>query len=73
MRLAVEHWESAEEGALSEAALRRKLERRGYLVSRYVYSPGTRFAEHVHDVEKTDAGNHHCRHARAGNAGRCHG
>jgi quercetin dioxygenase-like cupin family protein len=55
MKLTVEHWDSAAEGALSEAALRSKLERRGYVVTRYVYPPGTRFPEHVHDVEKTDA------------------
>ena len=55
MKLTVEHWDSETDGALSEAALRSKLEGRGYVVTRYVYPPGTRFPEHVHDVEKTDA------------------
>ncbi len=42
-------------GALSESALRRKLEQRGYRVSRYVYPPGTRFPAHNHAVDKIDA------------------
>ena len=32
--LQVEHWDTAADGELSEAALRRKLERRGYRVAR---------------------------------------
>ena len=36
-------------------ALRRKLEKRGYHVSLYTYSPGTRFPDHRHDVDKIDA------------------
>jgi quercetin dioxygenase-like cupin family protein len=55
MKLTVEHWDSDTDGELSEAALRSKLEQRGYIVTRYVYPPGTCFPEHVHDVEKTDA------------------
>jgi quercetin dioxygenase-like cupin family protein len=51
----VEHWDSDRDGALSEAALRRKLETRGYGVSRYVYWPGTYFPDHVHAVDKIDA------------------
>lgn len=51
----VEHWDSDRDGALSEAALRRKLEARGYQVSRYVYPPGTYFPDHVHGVDKIDA------------------
>lgn len=50
----VEHWDHRD-GAVDEAALRRKLERRGYTVAKYVYSPGTHFAPHTHGVDKIDA------------------
>ena len=51
----VEHWDTATEGPLSEEALRRKLEARGYAVSRYVYPPVTRFPPHTHGIYKIDA------------------
>ena len=51
----VEHWNAAADGELSEAALRRKLERRGYRVTRHVYPPGTCFPAHSHSVDKIDA------------------
>ena len=51
----VEHWDTATEGPLSEEALRRRLEARGYAVSRYVYPPGTRFPPHTHGIDKIDA------------------
>lgn len=51
----VEHWEEGRDGPFSEAALRRKLEQRGYGVSRYIYPPGTVFTDHTHSVEKVDA------------------
>ena len=51
----VEHWNPEKEGALSEAAMRRKLEQLGYRVNRYVYSPGTFFPTHTHSTEKIDA------------------
>jgi quercetin dioxygenase-like cupin family protein len=51
----VERWKVEFDGPLSESALRRKLERLGYRVSRYVYPPGTEFPPHTHDVEKMDA------------------
>jgi quercetin dioxygenase-like cupin family protein len=50
----VEHWDPERDGALSELALRRKIEDRGYAVSRYVYGPGTWFPEHDHGVDKID-------------------
>jgi quercetin dioxygenase-like cupin family protein len=53
--LQVQHWDTDADGELSEAALRRKLERRGYRVARYVYPPGTRFPAHSHSVDKIDA------------------
>jgi quercetin dioxygenase-like cupin family protein len=51
----VEHWDERRDGPLSESVLRRKLEARGYHVSRYVYPPGTTFPEHTHGVDKIDA------------------
>jgi quercetin dioxygenase-like cupin family protein len=51
----VEHWDEARDGPLDEVALRRKLEARGYRVSRYVYPPGTYFPPHDHAVDKIDA------------------
>ncbi len=52
--MAVEHWNEAENGPLTEAAMRRTLEERGYVVSRYIYPPGTYFPPHTHDVDKID-------------------
>lgn len=51
----VRHWNPELDGPLCEAALRRKLEAAGYLVSRYVYAPGTAFPEHTHQLDKVDA------------------
>ncbi len=51
----LEHWNEEKQGPLSEAAMRRKLEERGYTVSRYLYPPGTYFAPHTHDVDKINA------------------
>jgi quercetin dioxygenase-like cupin family protein len=51
----IEHWHSDVDGPLSELALRHKLERRGYQVTRYVYSPGMFFPAHDHAEDKIDA------------------
>ena len=51
----VERWDEERDGPLTEAALREKLEEHGYLVSRYVYPPGTVFPEHTHGIDKIDA------------------
>lgn len=51
----VERWDAERDGALSEQALRRKLERLGYSVCRYTYPPGTHFPPHTHGQEKMDA------------------
>ena len=51
----VERWDPERDGPLSEVALRRKLEQRGYRVTRYVYPPGTHFPDHRHEVDKIDA------------------
>jgi quercetin dioxygenase-like cupin family protein len=51
----IEHWNPAHDGKLSEAEMRRKLEVRGYQVTKYIYPPGTYFAAHDHGVDKIDA------------------
>ncbi len=51
----IERWNQSLDGQLSEAALRRKLERLGYETSRYNYPPGTYFADHTHGIDKMDA------------------
>ncbi|MGH9787505.1 MAG: cupin domain-containing protein [Candidatus Acidiferrales bacterium] len=53
MPVRVEHWRE-EWGALSEGAMRKRLEAEGYSVSRYTYPPGTCFSEHTHEVDKKD-------------------
>lgn len=50
----LQHWNEAEDGPLDEAAMTRKLEARGYRVTRYVYPPGTYFPPHTHEVDKID-------------------
>ena len=50
----IEHWDETRDGELSETNMRRKLEDRGYSVSKYVYPPGTYFPEHDHAVDKID-------------------
>ena len=50
----VERWEEPRDGPFSEDAMRRKLEQRGYQVSRYVYPPGTSFQSHTHAIDKID-------------------
>jgi quercetin dioxygenase-like cupin family protein len=52
--MSVEHWNTEVDGPLTEEGLRRKLEARGYAVSRYVYPPGTYFPPHTHAVDKID-------------------
>lgn len=51
----VERWDVQKDGPLNEEALRKKLEARGYRVSRSVYPPGTSFPEHTHRFGKIDA------------------
>ncbi len=53
--MAVIHWNTDEDGPLSEAALRAKLSRHGYVATRYVYAPGTCFPPHTHGIDKMDA------------------
>jgi len=53
--LDVEHWDVEEDGELTEPAMRKKLEGRGYHVTRYVYTPGMYFPDHSHGEDKIDA------------------
>lgn len=53
--MTVERWDEARDGPPDEAALRRRLEARGYQVARYVYPPGTTFPDHTHGRDKIDA------------------
>jgi quercetin dioxygenase-like cupin family protein len=52
--LNVTHWDEDRDGPLTEAAMRRMLEARGYHVSRYTYPPGTYFPDHTHAIDKID-------------------
>lgn len=51
----IQHWNSQQDGPLSEQALTDKLRAMGYGVQRYVYPPGTYFPAHTHDLDKIDA------------------
>ena len=51
----IDHWNIEKDGPFSEAALRKKLEKKGYDVTRYVYSSGTYFPDHTHAINKIDA------------------
>ena len=55
MTAGLEHWDEQADGRLTESALRAKLQRCGYAVTCYVYSPGTYFPDHSHDEDKIDA------------------
>jgi quercetin dioxygenase-like cupin family protein len=50
----IEPWNPEIDGPLTEAAMRRKLEARGFSVTRFVYPPGTVFCDHTHTVDKID-------------------
>jgi len=47
-------WNESEDGALSDDAMRRKMEGLGCTVTQYTYPPGTYFPEHTHGVDKID-------------------
>jgi len=52
---AVIHWDTKQHGELREETLRALLVARGYQVQRYIYTPGTFFPAHTHNVDKIDA------------------
>ena len=51
----IERWDPKRDGPFSEAQLRKKIEKRGYRVTRYTYPPGTYFPDHTHTIDKIDA------------------
>jgi quercetin dioxygenase-like cupin family protein len=51
----IERWDPRRDGALSETALRLKLETRGYEVSRCHWPAGTTVGPEVHTGERIDA------------------
>ena len=55
MSLLVDHWNIAIDGELNEAAMRKKLQAKGYHVTRYVYPAGSYFPDHSHEEDKIDA------------------
>jgi quercetin dioxygenase-like cupin family protein len=50
----IDRWNEIKDGTFSEKALRKKIEKRGFHVSRYTYPPGTFFPEHTHEIDKID-------------------
>ena len=52
--MTLQHWDPHAQGLLTESALRRKLEQKGYRVTCHVYPPGTRFGDHTHSTDKID-------------------
>jgi quercetin dioxygenase-like cupin family protein len=50
----VNYWDTIRDGELNETNMRAKLEAMGYRVTQYVYSPGTVFPDHTHEVDKID-------------------
>ena len=54
VHLSIERWNAAQDGPLTESALRGKLEARGYRCATYTYAPGTSFALHAHAEDKID-------------------
>ena len=51
----LECWDPALDGELSEFAMRRKLESRGFACATWVYPPSTHFPPHRHADDKWDA------------------
>lgn len=50
----IEHWDEQTDGELNEPNMRAKLEALGYRVTRHIYSPGSYFPDHTHEVDKID-------------------
>lgn len=51
----IEHWDPSRDGPLTAAALRAKMEARGYKVAPRTYPVGTFLPPHTHDDDKMDA------------------
>lgn len=54
-KVKMQRWNPDTEGELTEKKMRHKLEQQGYSVNRYVYTSGTYFPDHTHEVDKIDA------------------
>lgn len=52
--MTIQRWNTERDGTLSEENFRQRLEKEGYRCSIYAYSPGTRFPDHQHTVDKVD-------------------
>lgn len=52
--MTIEKWNAGQDGPLSEAGFRRKLEARGYACAVYTYPRGTVFPMHAHTQDKID-------------------
>lgn len=51
----ITHWSSEIHGELSEQSMTALLKSMGYRINCYIYSPGTFFPDHDHNVDKIDA------------------
>lgn len=54
MKINITHWNTQHDGLLSESAMKKILQDKGFQVTCYVYPPGTCFSEHSHAVDKID-------------------
>ncbi|VDM35924.1 unnamed protein product [Hydatigera taeniaeformis] len=52
--LKITHWDVNTDGVFSEGKLKEKLEKEGFTVIPYTFSPGTVFPDHTHSVDKKD-------------------
>ncbi|EUB62529.1 hypothetical protein ECG_04600 [Echinococcus granulosus] len=52
--LKITHWDANTDGVFSEGKLKEKLEKEGFTVIPYTFSPGTTFPDHTHAVDKKD-------------------
>ncbi|VDK40055.1 unnamed protein product [Taenia asiatica] len=52
--LKITHWDVNTDGVFSEGKLKEKLEKEGFTVIPYTFSPGTVFPDHTHVVDKKD-------------------
>jgi len=48
-------WNTAEDGELNEANLKKKMEKKGFTCVSHTFKPGTTFNEHSHGETKMDA------------------
>ena len=53
--LQISHWNEERDGVFSADKLKTNLEKDGFTVIPYTFSPGTNFPDHTHAVDKKDA------------------